>query len=357
MRKSPILFLGLIGTAISFGWGCGDDGGGSGGAGGGQGQPCERDDDCENTDCSFGFCISGFCDIQVADDGPVPNLEQTDGDCKSINCKAGEVVEENANDPSDDPDGSDCMIPACEDGMNLMVEEEVGQGCDSGNGDGRCDVGGVCTCAIVDGPNGQVAYVDPDNGQDIPGNGGDNGACAFATIEYALTQAPGEIRLPPIDFNVAGTLSLTGAQRLSCSVDDNNNTQTRLIGDGAAPVVSFDGMANRIRDCDVDGQGASAAVVVTSVAPGTSHEVRDSIVGNAVDGILVSGGNVDVNGNNIHDNSGVGLNFTAADTTGDVNNNQFVNNGTDVSCADASENVDGGGNQLNSCTTCMNCNF
>ncbi|MEQ9320495.1 MAG: hypothetical protein RIF41_15115, partial [Polyangiaceae bacterium] len=56
-------------TAISFGWGCGDDGGGSGGSGG-QGEPCERDDDCETTECSFGFCISGFCQTQLASDGP-----------------------------------------------------------------------------------------------------------------------------------------------------------------------------------------------------------------------------------------------------------------------------------------------
>lgn len=357
MRKSPILFLSFMMTAIAFGWGCGEDGGGTGGSGG-QGEPCERDADCENTACTFGFCISGFCETQVATNGPAEGQEQVDGDCMSINCDDGELVNQfTAGDTADDPDGSDCMVPACEDvdgvGMNIMVAEDVDENCDTGNGSGVCDDMGVCSCAIS--PGEGEAWVDPVEGQDIPTNGGAPGACAFATIEYALTQASGEIRLPSVDFTVAGTLTLTGAQYLNCRFDDQNNERTRLIGSGTAPVVAFDGMANGLDDCEIDGQGAASAVVISSVAMGVPHTIDDAIIGNAVDGITVSGGNVDIDNNTIQNNTGVGLNFTQLDATGNFDGNNFVNNGTDVSCADESLNVNGENNNVASCTACGNC--
>lgn len=356
MRKSPILFLGLVTAAISFGWGCGDDGGGTGGSGG-QGEPCERDDDCETTECTFGFCISGFCQTQVATNGPAEGQEQVAGDCMSINCDDGELVNQfTAGDTADDPDGSDCMIPACENvdgvGMNILVPDEEGQGCDAGNGDGVCSADGVCSCAIItDGP----AFVDPVNGQDVATNGGAPGSCAFQTIEFALTQAQGEIRLPAADFNVTGTLTLTGAQYLNCSFDDQNNVRTRLIGSGTAPVIDMAGMANGFDECEIDGQGAAAAVVISSTAMGVPHTIDDAIIGNAVDGISVTGGNTDIDDNVIQNNTGVGLSFTALDALGNFDRNNFVNNGTDVSCADASMNVQGEDNNVASCTTCANC--
>ena len=357
MRKSPILFLSLMATAISFGWGCGDDGGGSGGSGG-QGEPCERDDDCETTECSFGFCISGFCQTQLASDGPAEGQEQVDGDCMSINCKAGELIDEFAgNDTAEDPNGADCMIPDCQDdggvGMNIMVEDEVGENCDAGNGNGVCDAMGVCSCAIL--PGDGVTFVDPDNGQDIPTNGGAPGACAFATIEYALTQAPGEIRVPAVDFNIAGTLTLTGAQYLNCRFDDQNNTRTRHIGSGTAPVVAFNGMANGMEDCEIDAQGAASAVVISSVAMGVPHTIDDAIIGNAIDGVTIDGGNVDIDDNVIQNNTGVGLSFTPLDALGNFDRNNFVNNGTDVSCADESLSVTGEDNNVGSCVACGNC--
>jgi hypothetical protein len=363
MRKSPILFLFLGASVVSLGWGCGDDGGGTGGSGASSGEPCDRDSDCDNTDCTFGFCISGFCENQQADDGPAPGAEQVDGDCMSINCKAGELVTENAADPAEDPDGSDCMIPSCEQGENVMVADELGSGCDAGNGSGICDDAGVCSCEILPAPD-NVAWVDPDNGQDVATNGGAPGSCAFATVEYALTQATGEIRLPPQDFTLTETLVLTGEQFINCAFDDQNNVRTRLLGSGTygsdTAAVAFEGTRNGIDDCEIDLQNAgTAAVIVTSTAMGVPHFVDDAIIRNSGgDGIRVDGGNVEVTDSTIQDNAGVGLSFTPLDATGNLEDNTFTGNTTaDVSCADESMSVVGQNNNLTTCTTCVNCNF
>lgn len=361
MRKSPILFLLLTASAVSLGWGCGDDGSGTGGSGASSGAPCDRDADCENTDCSFGFCISGFCEFQQADDGPAPGAEQTDGDCMSIDCAAGELVTAIANDPAEDPDGSDCMVPSCDAGDNVMIADELGSGCDAGSGSGVCDSAGVCSCEILT-EGDAIAYVDPDNGQDIATNGGAQGSCAFATIEYALTQAPGEIRLPAQDFTITEPLVLTGAQRLNCRFDDQNNVRTRLLGHAAygatdSAAVVFEGMANAIDDCEIDLQGGgTAAVIVASAAMGVPHVIDDSILGNSGgDGVRVDGNNVQITDSNIHDNATNGVSFVQLDATANLENNTFTANGTDLLCADASMSVTGENNNLASCTTCANC--
>jgi hypothetical protein len=366
MRNTPYFLFPLLAvTALTLGWGCGDDGGGTGGSGG-QGVPCDSDADCEDdNECTFEFCISQgvsdqkVCSFELADEGPAPGAEQTDGDCMSIDCVSGEVVTvTTASDPADDPNGQDCMVPACEEGTNVMVPEETGDNCDAGNGNGVCDDVGTCSCNILAGMDG-VAFVDPDNGQDIPSNGGANGSCAFATIEYALTQAPGEIRLPLQAFTVTEALVLTGTQWLNCAFDQDNNTRTQLSGSGpyglGSAAVAFEGDRNGIDDCDIDASGATSVVVVTSSAVGAPHFIDDAILANATgDGVTIDGNNLDLTDTAIQ-NNGVGVMITTLDARAFLDDNIFGGNGTDIICADESPQVTGQGNGAISCMTCGSC--
>jgi hypothetical protein len=120
-------------------------------------------------------------------------------------------------------------------------------------------------------PSGPI-YVDPVLGTDDASHGGGPGACAVATIDYALTVATGEIHLANTAFDVTSVITLTDNLSLLCH--------------GAI----------------LDGQPAYATWFVTIRIPGDNVTVQEcNIVGESNNGycIDVSGTGVALNANSI----------------------------------------------------------
>jgi len=357
-------------------WGCGDDNGGDDGGEGGSSTPCDKEADCDDGDpCTHDFCLQApgstakTCQNDQVDDGSVPaDTEQTEGDCQLIACQNGEVSSINDNgDLPEDPDGNDCTDPACVEGEPTTADSEIGSSCQSNGNPAVCSAGGVCSCAAPS-PDARH-FVDPINGSDVPGNGGAQGACAYATIQYALTQATDEIRLADEDITATSEfpIVLTGNQWLNCPYDQDTNARPALIGSGdhmgSSTVVAFTGSINGIEDCELDAAGADYAVMVTSAAMDNGHFLTNAVVHGALtDGVWLdtAADNVSFQQNTIRDNGGIGIDFGATATGGSVDENNFSNNtGGAIACGNASPRLTGAANVLNggACTGCQNCPF
>jgi hypothetical protein len=337
-----------------------------------QGKPCEREEECDDGDpCTFDLCIDKRCQNNQADDGAQDGDVQTDGDCQELRCEGGEsIVANDDDDPPEDPDESDCMVPVCVDGSADMAPAEVGADCDvDDNLRGACDDAGTCSCSPA--TPGVTVYVDGENGTDATANGAGRGGCAYATVEYALSQANGEIVLTDDlydDTNVTFPITLSGNQRLRCDYDYNNDQFATTIsgsgtfGAGTAAVV-FTGATNRVVRCLVDGGGAADTAIVVDSAGGdnfeTRHEIRITRVTNATTGIeLTANGNaIRIEESEIQNNATNGILLTGADKNGDLRNNSFSANGTDIVCTDPNPSLDGDGNGGPTCSVCQNCPF
>lgn len=358
------IFLGLASAPFA----CGDDETRTG-PGADPGVPCERDAECDDGDgCTFDFCIDGFCQNNMASNGPQPNEVQTDGDCLEIACRDGETVVENDDDDTPDDDiEDDCTIPVCDDGTPTTGPADGGEFCVvSDNMFGVCDGMGTCSCAP---PTSDTrVFVDAENGSDSATNGAGRGACAYATLDYALSQATGEIVLTDSAYdstNATFPITLTDGQYLRCDRDNDQVVTTitgsGTFGTGAASVV-YTGTSNGIQWCIVDGAStADTCVAVTTEGSGEfNHWLYQSRVQNcATTGIEVTdaGNNLFMEENDVSSGGTQGLLFTGADKTGYLRNNTFAGNGTDIVCSDASPALGGDSNGGPTCSGCDNCPF
>lgn len=374
MRKTLWLFPVLLGTAMTP-LSCGDDEE-STGTGGETGTPCERSEECEDNDpCTFDNCIvkgdGKFCVNDPAPNGEQPPEQQTDGDCRVLRCEGGAEVEADDDDPQDDPDDSDCMVPSCTDGGNVMIPADLGQGCPvNDNSWGACNDVGECSCAP--GAAGQRVYVDATNGVDDTAHGAGPGSCAYATLDYALANATGEIVLLDGTYdsnNVAAfPITLTGNQVLICELDYNTDPATRIttisgsgaFGAGTATVV-FGGTRNGIADCMVDaGTTADVAIAVDTAAADlfeNGHAVWSTEVWGATTGIelTATGDNLFVGRSVIRDNTTNGVLFSGSDQSAYLDDNTFSGNGVDIACTDLNGSVFGESNGGPTCSMCENC--
>ncbi len=344
----------------------------SAGTGPNAGRPCERDADCGDDDnCTFDFCIDGFCTNNQASNGAQPNDVQTDGDCKELRCNDGTSVEENDdNDLGEDGNDNDCMIPVCTAGSSGTGPSDAGDSCAvNDNLSGACDGMGTCSCAPVS--SAITVYVDAENGVDAPSNGAGRGGCAYATLDYALSQANGEIVLTDGAYdsnNATFPLTLTGNQQLRCDYDfDQDQLITTITGSGlfgaTTATIVFNGTTNRVIRCIVDGGGTAAVGIAVNSAGGTDddtfHEIRISRVTNAATGVelTATGDIIFITQSEFQGNTASGLLFTGAEKNGVLSGNSFSANPTDIICSDASPNLQGDSNGNPSCTGCENCPF
>jgi len=345
-------------------WGCGGDDDGAGlNKPVKQGKPCEQEKDCADDDpCTYEFCIDAHCEISTIDNGEQPGAEQVSGDCLSINCKSGKVTTEPANDPPED-EGADCTVPACNEGEVVQIARDIGESCAQNDGSGVCDADSMCVCSPVDdGPR----YVNAALGVDDDQHGGGSGACAYATLTYAIAQAPRRIRLAAGEYsaNTGETLPfvLTQNQRLSC-YDEGADDVAVLSGEGAynttTATVVFEGAQNQLQDCGVDGGGtAEHAVLVVGAPENDGHEIFFSDIRNADVGVSITGAGsqLSIGESSVHDNATAGLAWDAG-KNGFIEANSFSANGTDITCADGSPGIQGTDNGGPSCSGCQNCPF
>jgi len=354
-------------AALSLPLGCGDDDAGTGGAGGDDRIPCERTADCEdNNSCTFDNCIlpEGFCTFRPVD-GPDPDAEQTDGDCMEIICDDGESVTANDDDdPPDDPNNDDCIEPICVEGAAVDGNLDAGDNCDFNGDRGVCDGAGVCSCQA---PNVLADhFVDPVNGTDDPAFGGAPGACAYRTITYALTQAEGTIELAFGTYDATletFPIVLQGERKLECDRDDMDNRGT-ITGSGAymggtSATIVVAGASNDVDNCELDGNGGDTVVLVTTLGQGNDqHEIDDCDLHNATDGVVVEAmaDEADVRNSILRGFTGRAIAVDRLDANIDIDNNDFQSNAVDIVCADASQNVEGEGNQgVGTCQVCQEC--
>lgn len=373
MQRTPLILSLWIGLA-SAPFACSDSETAAG-TGANTGKPCDRDADCADDDnCTFDFCIDGFCQNNQASNGAQPSELQTEGDCKELRCEGGVSVEENDDDDTgDDNDDTDCLIPVCNNGTPEMGPAEEGSVfCQVGdNLFGACDGAGTCSCA----PSSSdiTVFVDGVNGTDSVDNGAGFGACAYATVDFALSQANGEIILIEDTYdstNVTLPITLTGNQQLRCDYDyDNDQFTTSIVGSGpfgaSTATIVFEGTTNRVNRCIVDGNNtAEVAIAINSASVAgpngdDAHAVANSRITNATTGVeMTATGDVAFFSRcEIANNTTTGLLFTGGDKVGYLDENDFSGNGTDVVCSDPSPELAGDNNGAPSCTGCDNCPF
>ncbi|HSY40017.1 MAG TPA: hypothetical protein VLA79_10835 [Polyangia bacterium] len=206
-------------------------------------------------------------------------------------------------------------------------------------------------------------------GTDDSLHGGGPGACAFKTLTYAISKAPGEISLSAADTyqgDVAGEslpFLLQGKQKLTCNGATLANSTAMGTYDG---IVQFAGTANGVTGCTFNGEkfGGYCLLVNTSAASSVApHTITQSTFTGCDNGTIVVGSGFD------HvsiTNNSFTLDFDCIDVMGspsdvNVSNNTFVGTTNDVVCAGADPGVTGSGNTRGGgtivCTACGNCPF
>ncbi len=365
MRRS--LWLSAVLVFLTTPFACGDDDATTG-AGGNTGTPCAREADCDDDDvCTFDFCIDRTCRHEAVPNGAAPGDAQTDGDCLEVVCRDGQARMENDDDPPSDDNDQDCTIPVCVDGSATTGPAEVASFCRvNDNMFGVCDDAGVCSCAPP--TTDTRVFVDADNGVDAPENGAGRGACAYATLDYALSRATGEIVLTDDAYdseNATFPITLTANQYLRCDRSDDQ-VVTTITGSGAVgattATVVYGGMANGIQWCIIDGEDtADSCVTITSEGAGEfDHWMWQSRVRNCgTTGVEVTdtGNNVFVEESTIEGSGTQGMLWSGEGKQGYLRGNTFSDNGTDIVCTDASPGLDGDSNGGPSCSVCDNCPF
>jgi hypothetical protein len=201
-------------------------------------------------------------------------------------------------------------------------------------------------------------FVDPTFGADDPAHGGGPGACAYATIDYALAAATGPISLAKATYSSPkSTFKLVADQQLLC-----NGATLRNPGDATwHSVVVLYGGANALSDCALDGEGvAQDCVAAYGNTAGPSQKIANcTMTGCTDDGVYVAGGGLDVSGCSIS-NTVDGLLWYGA--PGTMTNNRFANVTRDIDCPNMTyPNLTGSGNSDGvgkaTCVGCANCPF
>lgn len=122
----------------------GTAGGGGAGTGGSPGEPCTVASECPppSSSCETAICLGGLCGLMaVANGTPLPEDEQTAGDCLELICDGrGEVTER--NDEEDAPETTDCATYSCNSGVLVTAPANTGTPCN--NEQWLCDGAGTC---------------------------------------------------------------------------------------------------------------------------------------------------------------------------------------------------------------------
>ena len=224
---------------------------------------------------------------------------------------------------------------------------------------------------------GATAYVDHVAGTDDPSHGGSAGACAYRTLTYALSVAKGNIALAAGDYPSQGEslpFVLRGRQSLVCDPSSPAHlsfvawaTPTRN-GSPLASVVAFEGQANAVSGCVLDGAGNADVVCIdirSSAATGDTQRVTGtSLTACGAIGVQIQDRITGV----VIENSSFAsaqLGIAVGRATGAlIENNRFAHSsGADISCTDRTPNaVTGSGNfgvdnAPPSCVSCAACPF
>jgi parallel beta-helix repeat protein len=244
----------------------------------------------------------------------------------------------------------------------------AGVGAAGGGGAGSTGAGGATSCPTTAATTG-TRYVDHAAGTDDGVHGGGPGACAFKTLTYAISKAPGEISLSAADTyqgDVAGEslpFLLQGKQTLTCNGATLASSTAMGTYDG---IVQFAGTANGVTGCSFNGEkfGGYCLLVNTSAASSAApHTITQSTFTGCDNVTIVVGSGFD---NVSITNNVFTLDFDCIYVMGspsdvNVSNNTFVGTTTDVLCGGADPGVTGSGNSRGGgtivCTTCGNCPF
>jgi hypothetical protein len=224
-----------------------------------------------------------------------------------------------------------------------------------------CGGGGANRCGCAPSSAGDTQYVDPAKGTDDVQHGGGTGACAYKTITFALTHAGGDVVLFKADYQAPAEtfpLVLNGSQKLLC-----NGAVLRGSGGTNKDTVEFQGTANGLDQCMIDGQQAGTMCVYVShpSASGSVHTISKCDVQKCgTTAVYVAAGDLAISASNIHEAPLDGILWYG--TTGSMTGNQFSGNTRDISCGTAtsgaitgSGNARGGGPTV--CYMCANCPF
>jgi hypothetical protein len=221
---------------------------------------------------------------------------------------------------------------------------------------------------------GELHFVDPANGTDDLNHGGNFGSCGYKTLTYALAHATGQIALQTATYSPSTEtfpIVLHGVQQILCQY--TTASPATISGKGLyTPIeenisVAFEGTQNALFSCVVNGGGGIGYCVVVnsngSAFPQT-HAIEGSNIGNcggsAVE-IEDNMSNISIDNSTLHD-SLLGTFWAGTNTGGNMSNNTFTNNTTDIQCQNADLGVNGSGNHGSvngkpSCVTCGHCSF
>ena len=110
---------------------------------GSEGLPCTNVDDCPPTEspCAERTCSGGLCGTEPLPDGTA-TIDNTAGDCRTLSCKSGKLVE--SVDDFDDDDGDPCATIDCKEGARTHTPTLPGGPCRDGIREGFCDASGAC---------------------------------------------------------------------------------------------------------------------------------------------------------------------------------------------------------------------
>jgi hypothetical protein len=242
-------------------------------------------------------------------------------------------------------DGCGGTIPSC----GMCTDPQV------------CGGGGANRCGCTPLTSGGTRYVDPSSGTDDAQHGGGPGSCAYKTITYAAAHAGGDIVLAKATYQAPAEtfpLVLDGTRKLLC-----NGATLRGSGGGNKDTVEFQGTANGLDQCVVDGQQAGSMCVYVSHASGAGavHTIsKCDIQKCGFTAVYVASGNLSVSGSVIHEAPLDGILWYG--TTGSMTGNQFSGNTRDITCpATTSAGITGSGNTSAGgapvCSMCANCPF
>lgn len=146
MKLRAGLLIAVTTAALGLGFSaCGgsDDSGGSPSDAGSDTKviECVVPSDCDDgSPCTLDDCVDNACEHEVAPDGDA--VDQTEGDCKKVTCKAGAPTFEvdNGDVPVDD---EPCTLDVCTAGVPSNTPVLDGTKCEVGSGNGQCKAG-VC---------------------------------------------------------------------------------------------------------------------------------------------------------------------------------------------------------------------
>lgn len=311
------------GKGEATGGSAGDGTGGSAGASGGDGGMAGGEDDgsCpegfDGEDCDecapghFGescapcACVNGTCDDGRTGTGCSCDGDWTGAACDM--CPAGWA-------------GADCDVCAeghHPSGADCVVDEPTACRADSASAD---------------------HYVDPVLGFDDPNYGGGAGACAFRSLEYALSRAAGKIFLSGGTYPLTETIALSEGQELECDADDPGVLSGQPLYETSHIIVRME-PNTAVRRCVLRGEGTTPGYCIQASGPAVIEGTQIEDCGGA--SLRASGTELSIVGN-VFASGGTSIFFQSGGSA-HISDNVFHGGPTNVTC-NAATTVTGTGN-------------